>query len=58
MSFCLNLEGVCVLVCVCVCVSKWGLADCQSRKHSKTNEGIVGSGPGQHTSLIDGQRLT
>lgn len=24
MSFCLNLEGVCVLVCVCVCVCQSG----------------------------------
>ena len=44
---------VCACVCVCVCLSG-GLADCQSRKHGKTNEGIVGSSPGQHTSLIDG----
>lgn len=35
-------------------VLKWGVANCQAGKHGKTNEGAVGSSPGQHTSLIDG----
>lgn len=39
-------------------VLKWGVANCQAGKHGKTNEGAVGLSPGQHTSLIDGGRLT
>ncbi len=37
-------------VCVCVLLLYWGLTDCQSRKHGKTNEGIMGSSSGQHES--------
>lgn len=44
---------MCACVCECVCLSG-GWQTVRAGKRGKTNEGIVGSSPGQHTSLIDG----